>query len=88
MSRRKPRSADRDRTIKKVKRIGRRRWKKESGYHQQGRVENTFFRYKATLGDRLYARNWQAQETEVAIACRVLNRMLRLGRPRSVAVAR
>jgi hypothetical protein len=38
------RSNARDRTIKRIGKVGRRRWKKESGYHQQARVENTFFR--------------------------------------------
>jgi hypothetical protein len=38
VSQRKPRSTARDRTIMRVKKIGRRRWKKESGYHQQARV--------------------------------------------------
>ena len=47
VSRRWPRSSVRDRTITKVKRIGRRRWKKTSRYHQQARVENAFFRYKS-----------------------------------------
>jgi hypothetical protein len=28
----------------RIKEIGRRRWKKASGYHRQARVENTFFR--------------------------------------------
>ena len=42
-----PRSPARDRTITLVKQIGRHRWKKVSGYHRQGRVENTFFRYKS-----------------------------------------
>ena len=32
VSRRRPRSSARDRTIKKMKKIGRRRWKKEAGY--------------------------------------------------------
>ena len=41
-----PRSPARDRTITWVKQLGRRRWKKTSGYHRQSRVENTFFRYK------------------------------------------
>ena len=36
----------RDETVLKVNAMGRREWKKESGYHRQGRVENTFFRYK------------------------------------------
>ncbi|HIL81190.1 MAG TPA: IS5 family transposase [Myxococcales bacterium] len=38
------RSNARDRTVRRIREVGRRRWKKESGYHQQARVENTFFR--------------------------------------------
>ena len=84
VSRRRPRSSLRDRTIRRVKRIGRRQWKKESGYHRQARVENTFFRYKSIIGDRLRARHPRAQETEAAIACNILNRMTHwVGRPRS-----
>ena len=48
-----PRSPARDRTITLVKQLGRRRWKQVSGYHRQGRVENTFFRYKSLIGDGL-----------------------------------
>ena len=36
------RSPARDRTIMLVKKLGRRRWKKASGYHRQSRVENAF----------------------------------------------
>ncbi len=52
VSRRRPRSTARDRTIQRVKKIGRRRWKNESGYHRQSRVENAFFRYKSMIGVR------------------------------------
>jgi hypothetical protein len=83
---RKPRTPSRDRAIRRVERLGRWRWKKESGYHQQGRVENTFFRYKSILGDRLRSRNWAAQETEAIVACKLLNRLKAIGHPRSVAV--
>jgi IS5 family transposase len=38
------RSDARDRTVRRIKKVGRRHWKKESGYHRQGRVESTFFR--------------------------------------------
>ena len=82
------RSAARDRTIKKVERLGRRRWKKQSGSHRQGTVENTMYRDQSMLGDRLHARDRMAQEVEVAIGCKVLNRMLAFGRPKSKAVAR
>jgi hypothetical protein len=81
-----PRALSRDRTIRKVKKIGRRRWKKESGYHRQGTVENAFFRLKSIIGDRLRARHSRAQETEAAIACNILNQMFELGRPVSKPV--
>ena len=86
VSRRRPRSSTRDRTITAVKTIGRRRWKKVSGYHQQARVENAFFRYKSIIGDRLRARHSRAQDTEAVIACNILNRMTELGRPASFAI--
>ncbi len=86
VSRRGRRSASRDRTIRRVKKVGRRQWKKESGYHRQGTVENVFFRYKSILGDRLRARTSGSQETEALIACNLLNKMFEIGRPTSVAV--
>ncbi len=70
----------------RVKEIGRRRWKKESGYHRQARVENTFFRYKSIVGDRLRARHPKSQEVEALMACNILNRMIALGRPESFAI--
>ena len=70
----------------RVKEIGRRQWKKESGYHEQARVENTFFRYKSILRDRLRARHPKAREAEALIACNILNRMFELGRPTSEAI--
>ena len=86
VSRRQPRASLRDRTIRRVKQIGRRRWKKESGYHRQARVENAFFRYKSIIGDRLRARHSRAQDAEVLIACNILNRTTELGRPASFAI--
>jgi hypothetical protein len=81
------RSNARDRTIMRVKEIGSRRWKKQSGYHWQARVENTFFRYKSIVGDRLRACHPKSQEAEAIIACNILNRMIAIGRPESFAIA-
>ena len=86
VSRRGQRSVARDRTIRKVKKKGRRQWKKESGYHRQGIVENAFFRYKSITGDRLRARHPSAQEAEAVMACNILNRMFELGRPISAPI--
>ena len=80
------RLSTRDRTIMRVKEVGRRQWKKESGYHQQARVENTFFRYKTIVGPRLRARHPESQQAEAIIACNVLNRMAGLGMPESLAI--
>ena len=74
-----PRSPARDRTITLVKTLGRRQWKKASGYHRQGRVENTFFRYKSIIGDGLRARSPAGQGSEAVIGCEILNRMTALG---------
>jgi IS5 family transposase len=88
VSRRRPRSSARDRTIRKVHAVGRRRWKKAFGYHRQARVENAFFRYKSIIGDGLRARSPAGQETEAALACNILNQMTQRGRPASYAIGR
>ena len=87
LSRRGARSGARDRTIRRVKALGRRRWKKASGYHQHARVENAFFRYKSIVGDCLRARSSSGQRREAVLACNVLNRMTELGRPRPIRIS-
>ncbi|MFT4516398.1 MAG: hypothetical protein ACI89X_002950 [Planctomycetota bacterium] len=76
----------RDRAVRRIRKVGRRQWKKESGYHQQARAENTFFRYKRILGDRLHGRDADAQVVEARLACNILHRMTELGMPASYAV--
>ncbi len=87
MSRSKLPLSARDTTVLKVNAVGRRKWKKESGYYRQGRVEGTFFRYKQIIGGKLHARCIQSQRVEAALACRILNRMGAMGMPKSVAVS-
>ena len=88
VSRRRPRSRARDRTITDVRTLGRRRWKQEAGYPLQARVENAFFRYKSILGDRLRARFRGGRVAESVVACNVLNQMTELGRPESYSIGR
>ncbi|MFP8878843.1 MAG: IS5 family transposase [Myxococcota bacterium] len=73
----------RNEIVEAVRELGRRQWKKQSGYHQQARVENAFYRYKQLIGGRLRSRNIDAQATEVSLGVNVLNKMLELGAPRS-----
>ena len=86
VSRRRPRCGARDRTVRKMQQLGRRRWKKESGYHRQARVENAFFRYKSIIGEALRARSPAGQGAEALLACNVLNQMTEWGRPQSYRV--
>jgi hypothetical protein len=88
VSRHGPRSSARDCTIVAVQAMGRRRWKKASGYHRQARVENAFFRYTSILGGALRARSSGGQAAETLVACNVLNQMTELGRPHSYAISR
>ena len=67
---------------------GRRRCKRASGYHRQGRAENTFFRYTSIIGEGLRARSPAGQGSEAVLGCEILNRMTDLGRPVSSRLSR
>ena len=69
-----------------MQKVGRRRWKQETGYHQQARVENTFFQYKAIIGGSLRARSPGGHVAEVVLACNILNLLIERGRPESYSV--
>ncbi len=59
--------SQREAALQRISKVGRRDWQKESGYRQQARVENGFFRYKSVLGGGLKARNSIAQTREAMI---------------------
>ena len=80
------RSLVRDRTVRRIRKVGRRQWKKEAGYHRQARAENAFFRFKTIFGDRMQARGVDAQAVEARLACNILNQFTELGRPESYAI--
>jgi hypothetical protein len=83
---RRPGRSERAKTIARVKKIGRRAWKKESGYHRQARAENAVFRFKAVLGGKLRSRGERARCVEARLGCSILNPMTALGRPVSYAI--
>jgi hypothetical protein len=74
----------RDKHIAAIARDGRLKWQAATGYGKRALIETAIGRYKASIGRRLRARSFPAQQTEVAIGCAVLNRMLAYGRPESV----
>ena len=77
-------SCQRDRHIAAITTEGRMKWQAVTGYGKRSLVETAIGRYKAIIGRRLRARSFGAQQTEVAIGCAVLNRMLACARPKSV----
>ena len=79
-------SSQRDRHVRGILKMGRSKWKRESGYYLQSHAENAIFRYKATFGGRLRAKRNDAQEKEVVLGCFLLNRMRQMGHPLSYAV--
>jgi hypothetical protein len=77
----------RDRHLQLITEHGRMAWQKTSGYNFRAKAEAAVSRYKRVIGDALRSRTDDRQATEVAIAVRALNRMLELGRPKSVRIA-
>jgi Transposase DDE domain len=77
----------RDRHLQNIAEHGRTGWQKRSGYNRRALVETSISRFKRVIGDGLRARTDQRRATEVAIAISALNRMLELGRPKSVRIA-
>ena len=65
----------RDEVVWAIQESGRKEWKHESGYHRRSIVENTFYRYKGILGDRLKSHKLVNQITEALIRCYALNKM-------------
>ena len=62
-------------------------WQKASGHDWRALIEADTSRFKRVIGDALRSRTDRRQDTEVAIAVDVLNRMLELGRPESARIA-
>ena len=77
----------RDRHLQSIAERGRIGWQKRSGYTRRALAESAISRLKRVMGDALRSRTDQRRMTETAIAIHALNRMLELGRPKSVRIA-
>ena len=77
----------RDRHLQSIAEHGRIGWQKASGYTRRALVEAAISRLKRVIGNALRSRTDRRRTTEVAIAIQALNRMLELGRPKSVRVS-
>lgn len=77
----------RDENLRAVRKLGRKAWKENCGYHMRSLAETTMFRFKTIFGDRLSARLLETQTTQAIICCAALNRMTHLGMPESYKVS-
>ncbi len=76
----------RDENLRSIRKQGRQKWKKQSGYHVRSLAETTMFRLKTIFGDGLSARLIETQTTQALVRCAALNSMTHLGMPQAYKV--
>jgi hypothetical protein len=81
-----PEFGDRNAAVVRGREVGRDNWKKEAGYHRRSLAETAMMRFKTIFSDKLKAREWRRQVTELRVRCVAMNRMTSLGMPHSYAV--
>lgn len=73
----------RDENLRRIRAVGRKKWKQEVGYHRRSLAETAVFRVKMIFGERVSARGFEGQAAQVLVRCAALNRMTQLGMPDS-----
>lgn len=76
----------RNETLRAIKRLGRTIWKKWSGYHPRSLVETKMHCFKL-LGQRVAARTFDRQITEIKVRAAILNRFSLIGTPNTTRSA-
>ena len=76
----------RNEILRATRKFGRSIWKKWSGYHRRSLVETKMGCFKR-LGERVMARDFERQVTELQVRVSILNRFTQLGTPETVRVA-
>lgn len=76
----------RDEVVRAIRKLGRKKWKKNSNYHQRSLAETAMYRLKTIFDDSLRSRIFENQATEALLRCSVLNKMTLLGMPDSYCI--
>jgi transposase len=76
----------RDENLRSIRKHGRKRWKRDSGYHRRSIAETPMFRFKTIFGGNLSARKFDNQAVELFIKCAALNRMIQIAKPDSYTI--
>jgi len=77
----------RDENLRRIRQIGRKAWKEESGYHRRSLGETAMSRLKRIFGAGVASRADGQRATEVGVRCRALNIMTHQGMPQTIRVA-
>lgn len=77
----------RNSVLKKIDKMGMKKWKEKSGYHRRSLSETAMYRFKTIFGAKLFSRELSRQKTEAKIKIKVLNKMTAIGMPISIAMA-
>ncbi len=72
---------ERDEAIREIRRVGRKQWKKDVGYHRRSLSETAMYRMKTCFGNHLKNRLLENQRSEARLRCKVLNHFTHLGLP-------
>ncbi len=72
---------ERDEAIRGIRKVGRKQWKQEIGYHRRSLAETAMFRMKCCFGAILKNRKLGNQKIESRVRCKILNRFTQLGMP-------
>jgi len=80
-----PGTIARNETLWAMKQLGRAIWKKWSGYHRRSLVETKMHCFKL-LGQRVTARTFDRQITELKVRAAILNRFSLIGTPNTIRV--
>lgn len=73
----------RDENLRRIRLVGRAKWKREINYHRRSLAETTMFRCKIAFGGKVSSRRMNRQMTELKVQCLVLNRMIQVTKPDS-----
>ncbi len=73
----------RDEAIKSIEKQGRKAWKKDIEYHIRSKSEVNMFRFKKIFGDKIKSRKPKYKDSEIKIKCKILNKFVEIGMPKS-----
>ena len=76
----------RDENLRRIRKVGRSRWKEESNYHRRSLSETGMYRLKSIFTGEVCSRNFDNQVTELMTECAALNQMTQLGMPDTIKI--